>query len=297
MNKLDWNHLRALHATASHGSLSAAARDLGLTQPTLSRQIQTLENELGLNLFQRSGRRLVLTQAGHDLLEHVQRMGEAAESVALAASGHAQDISGQVRISATDSFSAYVLPEIVDRIRAVAPQITLVVISDNEHSNLHRMDADIAIRHAPPGPKGLVGQHVRDTMAHFYGSEDWVARNGQPADLEDLAKASLIGFGDTKRLADTYSGLGVSVEESDFRLVSSSAVVVWEMVKRGTGIAPMSVDVADRTPGVIRLCPDLVRVPVPIWLVCHRDVQHAPRIRLVQGVLAEALARPAPNVS
>jgi DNA-binding transcriptional LysR family regulator len=159
MKAIDWNHIRAFHATATAGSLSAGARQLGLTQPTLSRQVLALEADLGVALFERLGRKLVLTQTGVDLLHHIRIMGDAADSVALAASGRVQEISGRVCISATDTFSAYVLPEI---------------------SNLHRREADIAIRHVRPDRSGLVGQHIRDTEACFYAAEDWVARNGLP---------------------------------------------------------------------------------------------------------------------
>ncbi|MFN3854730.1 MAG: LysR family transcriptional regulator [Phreatobacter sp.] len=110
MKVTDWNHLRAFHATAMAGSLSAAARLLKLTQPTLSRQVAALEAELGVALFDRVGRKLALTAIGADLLQHLRVMGEAADAVALAAIGRSQDIGGQVSISATDTYAAYVLP-------------------------------------------------------------------------------------------------------------------------------------------------------------------------------------------
>lgn len=291
MKPLDWNHIRAFHVTATAGSLSAAARQLGLTQPTLSRQVVALEAELGISLFERVGRKLVLTETGADLLAHIKVMGEAAEAVALAASGRAEEMSGRVSISATDTYAAYILPGIVERIRLEAPQLTIAIIASNDLSNLHRREADIAIRHIGPDRPGLVGQHLRDTQADFYASAEWVARNGLPETQGDLAGAELIGFEDAARYAGYLQEIGIPAREPDFRLISSSSVAIWEMVRRGMGVALMLHEIASRTAGVVRLLPDTKPITVPIWLVTHQELQAAPRIRLVHGILAEELRR------
>lgn len=288
---MDWNHVRAFHATAATGSLSAAARRLGLTQPTLSRQVLALEADLGVALFERRGRKLVLTQIGMDLLEHTRIMGDAADNVALAASGRIQEIGGRVSISVTDTYAAYILPGIIERIRSEAPQITVVIVASNELSDLHRREADIAVRHVRPDRPGLVGQHIRDTEAHFYASEDWVARNGLPNGPADLARAGLMGFDDGKRFSDFLREIGIPVDVADFRILSDSSVAIWEMVKRGIGVATMLREIADRTPGVVNLLPDMTPISVPIWLITHQELQSSPRIRMVQTILAEELAR------
>jgi len=291
MRAVDWNHLRAFHATATTGSLSAAARQLGLTQPTLSRQVAALEVGLGVVLFERVGRKLVLTMTGAELCDRIGRMADAAESGVLAASGRVQEIRGRVCISATDTYAAHVLPEMVQQIRAEAPEVTVAITASNELSNLHRREADIAIRHLPPDRSGLIGQHVRDTEAHFYASAEWVRRNGIPSKPAELAGAAMIGLEDAERFAGYLRDVGIPMETADFRMVSDSSVVIWEMVRRGMGVAPMLREVADRTPGVIRLLPDMAPIVVPIWLVAHEDVQLSPRIRVVQRILAEGLAR------
>ena len=165
MMNLDWNLARAFLATAERGSLSAAARQLGLTQPTLSRQVAALEAELDVTLFERIGKRLVLTETGENLLDHVRAMGEAAAAMTIAASGRGLAIEGRVRVSASDAYSAYIMPEIVERIRREAPQITLVIVSSNALSDLHRREADIAIRHVRPEADGLIGRLVRESAA------------------------------------------------------------------------------------------------------------------------------------
>ena len=289
MKPLDWNLLRAFHATATLGSLSAAARRLGLTQPTLSRQILALEADLDVALFERIGRKLFLTATGSVLLEHTKLMGEGAEAVFLSAIGDVQALSGRVSISATDTYSAYVLPNILARIRLEAPQLTIAVLASNDLSDLHRREADIAIRHVAPDREGLIGQRLPDTEAYFYASNEWIKQNGMPSDGTALARLGLIGMDDIDQFAAHMSGIGVPMEASDFRLVSNSGIAVWQMVQNGLGVAVMLREVADRTPDVTRLPLDLPPISVPVWLVTHRGLAASPRIRLVQKILSEEL--------
>jgi len=211
--------------------------------------------------------------------------------VALAASGRIEAITGRVSISASDGVAAYVLPEVVARIRAEAPQITVVIIASNALSDLQAREADIAVRHVRPDQPGLVGQHLRDTEAHFYASTEWIARYGRPQALADLAGPDLLGFDDTERYSQFLRGIGIPAAAENFRLVSSNSFVVWEMVKRGLGVAAMLREIGDRTPGVERLMPDMVPIPVPVWLVTHRELHTSRRIRLVHDLLAEELRR------
>jgi DNA-binding transcriptional LysR family regulator len=291
MNGIDWNRARAFLATAGSGSLSAAARELGLTQPTLSRQVAALEEELGVTLFERVGKKLVLTPTGESLLGHVRTMGEAAAAMTVAASGSAQETEGRVSISATDAYAAYLLPDIVERIRREAPQITIVIVSQNSLSDLRRREADIAIRHVRPDEDGLIGKLVCESTAHFYASRSWLARNGRPASIAEIAPQDLIAYEEIERFTEFMRGVGVRASAGDFRMVSENSVVVWEMVKRGLGICIMSRDIGDRTEGVVDLFPQMEPPRFPVWLVTHRELRTSRRIRLVYEILAEELAR------
>ena len=137
----DWNRARAFLVTAEEGSLSAAAKALGMTQPTLGRQVTALEQELGVVLFERAGRGLILTPNGLNLLEHVRSMGEAAGRVSLAASGQAETIEGSISITASELTSVFLLPPIVERLREVlAPDRPRQPIDgrDDHVERLHR---------------------------------------------------------------------------------------------------------------------------------------------------------------
>ncbi|MDH3467067.1 MAG: LysR family transcriptional regulator [Gammaproteobacteria bacterium] len=286
----DWNQAKAFLATAEEGSLSAAARALGLTQPTLGRQVTALEEELGVALFERVGRSLSLTQSGIELLDHVRTMGDAAGLVSLTASGHSQSIEGQVCITATDAMSSYHLPHVLGQLQEKAPEIEIEILASNTVQDLRRREADIAIRHVRPGQPDLITRLVRTTTAHFYASTAYLDRHGRPAGPHDLSDAKFIGFENPGRTIAFLNTFGLALTRSNVKLVTNSGVAGWEMVKQGLGIGVITKDLAAITAGIEIILPDLVSIDVPIWLTTHRELHTSRRIRLVFDVLAEALS-------
>ena len=286
----DWNRARAFLVTAEEGSLSAAARALGLTQPTLGRQVSALEAELGVTLFERVGRSLELTQSGQELLEHVRTMGEAASHISHTASGQSKSIEGHVCITATDIMSAYLLPPVLKQLRAIAPGIEIEIVSSNTISDLQRREADIAIRHVRPSQPELIAKLLRETSGHLYAATSYLDRIGRPKTPADLMNADFIGIGDNDRMISVLNDLGLSLKRDNFGISSASGVVAWELVKQGMGICVNAKEVAAITPSVECVLPDLKPVPVPIWLATHRELHTSRRIRLVFDFLADALS-------
>lgn len=286
---LDWNHVRAFLETVNEGSLSAAARKLSLTQPTLGRQVTALEKDLGLMLFERVGRKLVLTSGGIELLEHVNSMGEAADRISLVASGQSQSIEGLIRISASDMFSAHVLPPVLEELREIAPELEVEVIATNQISDLLRREADIAIRHVRPEQPELIARLLRDATAHFYGSAEYLGRMGCPQTLEELATYDFVSFGDSARMVQYLVAIGIPVTAKNFKVGSESGVVAWEMARQGFGLVPMSDDIAAKFPDVEMVMPEMDAITFPLWLTTHRELHTSRRIRLVFDLLAERL--------
>lgn len=285
----DWNQVRAFLVTAEEGSFSAAARALGATQPTLGRQVAALEERLGVTLFERLGRSLSLTQSGLELLDHVRAMGDAASRVSLTASGQSQSIEGQVCITATDLFAMHILPDALRRLRELAPGIEIEVVASNDVRDLRRREADIAIRHARPEQPDLIAKLLRETTIHIYAATEYLDRIGRPKSPEDLTGAEFIGFDRSDRLIAYLNERGLNLTKNDFKLISESGAVTWEMVKQGLGIGVMAELIADRTPGVEPVLPDIEPSTIPVWLVTHRELHTSRRIRLVFEILAESL--------
>lgn len=286
----DWNRARAFLVTAEEGSLSAAARALGMTQPTLGRQVAALEDELGVELFARTGRGLELTPSGVDLVDHVRAMGEAAGRVSLAASGQSQSIEGVVRVTAAEAYAAYVLPAVVARLRAAAPLVDIEIVATNAVSDLRRREADIAIRNAQPTDPDLVARKIKDETACLYATPAAIAQLGAPETPADLSDADFIGFDDNQPLIDGLNAAGFALTDRNFPVRTASHLVHWELTKRGLGIGVMGAPIGDAEPLVRRVLPEMPPMMFPVWLVTHRDVRTSRRVRLVYDFLAEALA-------
>lgn len=286
----NWNQVRAFLVTAEEGSLSAASRALGQSQPTLGRQVAALEKELGVVLFERVGRSLTLTPSGLELLDHVRAMGEAANRISLTASGQSQAIDGRVLITASDIMSAYILPPVVKRLRDMAPLLEIDIVAANDIRDLQRREADIAIRHVRPEQPDLIARLVREATGHFYAAGSYLDRRGRPTTLAELSGHDFIGFGDNDRMLEYLNPICPGLSHSNFRLGSKSGIVAWEMAKNGLGIVPMSDEVGATTPGIERVPVDMDPFVFPIWLTTHRELHTSRRIRLVFDLLADFLS-------
>ena len=288
-NAFDWTQARAFLVTAETGSFSAAARQLGLTQPTLGRQVTALEEELGVVLLERGGRTPALTDAGVEVLDHIRAMAEAAERVTLAASGQSQSIEGKVCITSSDLMAAYVLPPILDRLRIEAPGIEIEIVASSTMQDLRKREADIAIRHVRPEQPDLIAKLARETTAHLYASSTFLDRHGRPQTPEEVSALPFVGVDEPERLLPHLNACGLSLTRANFRYHTESGAVMWELVKQGLGITVMTREMADMTPGVEMVWPEFGPIPIPIWLVTHRELRSNRRIRLVYDRLAEGL--------
>ncbi|GJL94460.1 MAG: LysR family transcriptional regulator [Hyphococcus sp.] len=292
----DWNQARAFLATAEEGSLSAAADALGLTQPTLSRQVASLEDNLGVMLFERVGRSLALTQTGIDLLDHFRAMGEAAGRISLTASGQSQAIEGRVSISATDIMATYHLPPMVKKLHQIAPGIEIELTASNSISDLTRREADIAVRHVRPEQPELIAKLVTEARAHLYASTEFLDKVGRPEKLSDLSSLDFVGV-DTNhsRLVTELNARGIPVSEDNLKMTTASGTVLLALVREGLGVSILPYDLCSTMPELEIVLPDLDPIYFPVWLVTHRELNTSRRIRVVFDLLADELAKEMPG--
>jgi len=286
----DWNRARAFLVTAEEGSLSAAARALGMTQPTLGRQVTALEAELGVALFERGGRGLELTPSGLELLEHVRAMGDAAGRFSLTASGKSTSIEGSICITATEVGAAFVLPPILRKLRQLEPGIEIELIASNSTSDLKRREADIAVRAFQPTQPDLIARKVKGVNFHLYAASDYLRRIGNPRSPEEFGDAEFIGFDRSNMLVDALGERGFPLSLRNFPTITENHLVLWELVKHGLGIGFMSEDVGEVEPLVERVLSSLDPFPVEIWLVAHRELKTSRRVRTVFDFLVSELS-------
>lgn len=288
--KFDWNRARAFLVTAEEGSLSAAARALGMAQPTLGRQVDALEEELGVVLFERVGRGFTLTPGGLELLEHVRAMGEAANRVSLTSTGQSQAIEGTVRITASEVHAAYLLPPILKKLRQSEPGIRIEILATSTTSDLLRREADIAIRNHQPTEPDLVARKVRDMPARLYAAPSYLDRIGKPKLPYDLRHSDFISIDRTGGFMKGLNALGMGLTERNFPLLTENYLVAWALVKEGLGIGIQDGLVGDAEPLVERVLPDLEPLMFANWLVTHREVNTSRRIRVVFDLLVAELS-------
>jgi DNA-binding transcriptional LysR family regulator len=255
----------------------------------LSRQVAAIERGLGVTLFERVGKTMALTTTGMDLLEHARAMGAAAQELGLAATGRSQAVEGMVSVSASDAVAAYLLPKIVLRLRQEAPGIVVEVIASDALSDLRRREADIAIRHVRPDQPDLIGRLIREVSASFYASEEWIRQHGHPRTAAEALRHEFIGADRSGQYLKYLHAMGLALSTAQFRCYSDNSVTHWEMVRQGLGIGAMMDEIAFKTPGVVRVLDEVPLVRFPIWLVTHRELHTARRIRIVFDLLAEAL--------
>lgn len=289
----DWNQVRAFLATAEEGSFSGAARALKSTQPTIGRQISTLESSLGVTLVERSVRGLTLTPEGRDLLDHVRAMGEAATLISMAADRQSQEVTGEVTVTATDLMSAAILPEILAPLRQTAPGIRVRIVATSDIQNLIQREADIAIRHVRPDLPELIARHVGDFRGNLYAAIAYLERAGRPRTPREVADHAFVGNPDPDRLLALLHNQGIPVLAENFVMSSDSNVVEWELVKAGYGIAMLPELLCEGEPTIEKVLPSLPSLQFPVWLVTHRELKTNQRIRVVFDMLARGLAEKA----
>lgn len=287
----DWNHARAFLVTAEEGTLSAAALALGTTQPTLSRQVAALEIELGITLFERVGRRLVLTDSGMELLEQARSMGTAASQFSMGALGQSQQLEGTVVVSSSELDAVFRLPGIITTLRREEPGIDIEIVVTNDSSDLKRREADIAIRSFRPTQDDLIARKLGEETIWLFGTPDYLAGLNS-TDASELTDVQIISFNRTSQVSDLLSQKGWQLSKQNFQLVTSFQLLQLALCKKSLGLIFLPADIGRENPDLVPAFEHLGPViNVPIWLVCHQELRTNRRIRRVYDFIADELSR------
>ena len=286
----DWTLWRSYEAVVGEGSLSGAARRLGLSQPTLGRHVEALELALGLTLFERTLKGLKPTEAGLRLYEPVRAAREALGEARAIAEGQSADLSGSVRITASEIVSHYVLPPLLPPIRDAYPDVALELVPTDSVENLLLREADIAIRMIRPTQLDLVTRHICDVPLVCCAHESYFARRGHPQEPADLMDHDLIGFDRSPLIVEGARAMGLAVKREDFILRTDSQTLVWELLRAGLGIGFAQQNLVRNTPGMVAILPEMQVPSLEIWLTTHRELFTSRRIRAIYDALSEALA-------
>lgn len=286
-SNIEWELYRTYLAVMREGSLSGAARVLGVAQPTVGRHIAALESALGLALFTRSQTGFLPTEAARALQPHAQAMESMAASLERTAASYGDGVRGVVRVTASEVIGIDVLPPVLAGLRAAYPDLAIELLLSNQVQDLLQREADVAVRMARPTQEQLVARRVGGVALGLHAHASYLARRGAPASLDELSGHDLIGYDRpspyVREALKRWPQFGRTALRCD------SDVAQLALIRAGAGIGICQVALARRTPGLVRLLPDAFGPLLDTWVTMHEDLRDSPRCRVVFDALAAAL--------
>jgi DNA-binding transcriptional LysR family regulator len=285
-----WELYRSFLAVLRERSLSGAARHLGLTQPTIGRHIRQLESALKTPLFTRSPSGLTPEDAAYALEPHAQAMAGAAAALLRAASESVAQAKGVVRIAASETIGAEVLPPILAEFRRAHPGVVIELSLSDRMEDLLRRDADIAVRMARPTQAALVARHIGRVTLGLHAHRRYLEAHGTPGRMAQLAQHALIGFDRETTSIQALRRLGLSLRRESFAFRADSHLAQLAAIRAGFGIGVCQTAVARRDPDLVHILPDEFAMALEMWIAMHQDLRRSRAIRAMFDHLGEALA-------
>ena len=290
-SNFDWTLVRSFLAALDQGSLLGAARALNSSQPTIGRHIAELESQLGVALFERTGRGLKPLAMALKLAESARAMEQSAHQLQRSVSGADEAVRGTVRITASQPVACIMLPPLLARMRLALPEIQVELVVSNEVSNLLRREADIAVRMVQPDQTSVVTKRIGKITIGTYAHRTYLQRAGTPKEPPELLAHALIGNDKNEDILRGFAAMGYPVEREQFSFRSDDLMAHWQAVRAGVGIGFIADYVARTDADVIAILPTL-RIPaLPVWLAVHREIRTSKRIRAVYDFLGDNIPK------
>lgn len=285
----DWTLIRSFLAVLEAGGVSAAARASGIQQPTLSRHVAELETQLGVALFERSGRALAPTAIALAIADSARQMERAAHGLANQLVGRRDQERGTVRISASHIAASYLLPAVIVALQQEHPQIEIELVASNQLSNLLRREADIALRMVRPRQPSLIAKKIGEVAMCVAAHEGYLKRHGVPRQPAELGNHRLLGYDKDDLIIEQFRARGLALSRAAFALRTDDHVAYARLVAAGAGLGFLARYSLPHLPGVVAVLPELKIAPLPCWLAVHREIAANRAIRSVYDYLAQAL--------
>jgi DNA-binding transcriptional LysR family regulator len=288
---IGWELYRSFLAVLKEGSLSGAARALGVAQPTVGRHVAALEKSLRLALFTRSQTGLIPTDAALSLRSFAESMQSTAAALERAAASQGAGVRGTVRVTASDVIGVEVLPPIVAALRDSHPDITVELVLSNRVQDLLRREADIAVRMVRPRQELLVARRIGQIEVGLHAHQRYLAQHGTPRSVADLAKHSLIGYDQATAFVRNASKALAGWRREAFALRTDSDLAQLALIRSGAGIGACQMPIARRDDALVRILPKQFSLPLETWVTMHQDLRDSPRCRVTFDALVKGLQR------
>lgn len=289
MSSLEWESQRVVLAVLRSGSLSGAARLLGIAQATARRRLENLEGRLGLSLFTRTPGGLTPTPSARGLIQHVEAMAMAAQAFNRMASAETDVARATVRVTSSDLLGVEVLPGLLRAFHTLHPQVSLELSVGDQVEDIARQESDIAVRLVRPTEAGIVVRRAGALRVGIHASAECLARHGRPASVEAMRLGPLIG--PDRRSADLRQLVehGFCAADQRFAVATDSHLAQLAALKAGLGFGLCPCPIA-QTHGLVRVLPECVDFSVDVWIAVHRDLRRVERIARVYDALGHALS-------
>jgi DNA-binding transcriptional LysR family regulator len=285
---LSWDLLGAFLAVMRAGSLSGASRSLGVAQPTVRRQIETLEEVLGAVLFTRSQTGLMPTETAVATLPYAESMAAVAEALVRSASGPADAEQGTVRVTCSELVAVAVLPVMLASLCRAYPQLQIELSPSDANEDLLRRDADVAVRMAQPTQGALIAKHIGAVKLGFFATEAYLADRGVPRSGADPRGHALLGRDRNTSFFPALAAAGLKLKPKDFAFRTDKDAAYLAALRAGVGIGVCHVPLAAGPPRLQRVLPK-VSFELPVWVVTHENLRASRRVSLVFEHLVDAL--------
>jgi len=286
-----WDVYRTFLAVLEEGSLSGAARRLGLAQPSVGRHIDRLEEALGLQLFTRTRLGLAPTAAARDLEPFAKTMAAQASALRRMGAAQAEAVRGVVRISASDVIGVEVAPKILAPFVAAYPEVEIELSLSDALVDLLRREADIAIRMTDPTQGALVVRKAGDIRLGLYARDDYLERRGRPETLADLKRHTLIGYDKETAFLRAMKAAYPIIADLAFAFRADSNLAQLSAIRAGVGLGLCQVGLAKAPTKLTRVLPETVEARLPCYVAMHENLRSTPAYRVTFQALAAGLGR------
>jgi DNA-binding transcriptional LysR family regulator len=286
---IGWELYRSFLGVLNQGSLSGAARELGVAQPTIGRHVAALEKSLGLALFTRSQTGLLPTEAGQSLRTYAESLQSTVAALERAAASQGSGVSGSVRITASDVIGVEVLPPIIARLRDKHPELAVELALTDRVQDLVRRESDIAVRMMRPRQELLVARRAGQIVLGLHAHQDYLSRRGTPKNIADLAHHALIGFDETTAFIREAGRSFSAWRREAFSLRTDNNLAQLALIRSGAGIGVCQAAIAQRDNRIVRILPKQFALPLETWITMHQDLRNSPRCRVTFDALVKGL--------
>ena len=285
----NWEWYRTFLAVLETGSLSAAGRALGMTQPTIGRHIDGLESALALKLFTRSFDGFAPTDAALELRPYAADVAATSAALLRVASSHGAGVRGTVRLTASEVIGVEVLPPILAALRNEHPELVIELVLSNKVDDLLHREADIAVRMLRPTQDALVAKRIGGIEVGLYAHERYLAAHGAPKTIDELSLHAIVGFDRENAFIRRFQDQFPVFARAALAFRADSDLAQLAVVRAGFGIGACQSALAARDKALVRVLPASFSLAMDTWVAMHEDLRESARCAVTFAAIAAGL--------